>query len=151
MKFGEFKQLINQKPDREIVIYLPNNEIIPKHFHLTDIGTITHNFIDCGGVVGQNSWVQMQLWVADDIEHRITTTTLDHILHQSQEILNDVNSHNVVIEYQTSGGSATKYDIKNIEITDTFNIHLANVNTTCLEIERNPNTNKCGNNSSCCG
>jgi hypothetical protein len=129
---------------------LPNGEIIPEHFHLTDIGTIAHNFIDCGGVVGSNSWVQIQLWVADDKDHRITTTTISKIITASEKILQNSDSEEIVIEYQHSD-SATKYNVVNINVGDNITINLGVINTTCLEIERNPNTDKCGNNSSCCG
>jgi hypothetical protein len=150
MLFQEFKQITQNNPAKEIKIYLPNGEIIPEHFHLTDIGTIAHNFIDCGGVVGSNSWVQIQLWVADDKDHRITTTTISKIITASEKILQNSDSEEIVIEYQHSD-SATKYNVVNINVGDNIIINLGVINTTCLEIERNPNTGKCGNNSSCCG
>jgi hypothetical protein len=150
MLFQEFKQITQNNPAKEIKIYLPNGEIIPEHFHLTDIGTIAHNFIDCGGVVGSNSWVQIQLWVADDKDHRITTTTISKIITASEKILQNSDSEEIVIEYQHSD-SATKYNVVNINVGDNITINLGVINTTCLEIERNPNTDKCGNNSSCCG
>jgi hypothetical protein len=150
MLFQEFKQITQNNPAKEIKIYLPNGEIIPEHFHLTDIGTIAHNFIDCGGVVGSNSWVQIQLWVADDKDHRITTTTTSKIITASEKILQNSDNEEIVIEYQHSD-SATKYNVVNINVGDNITINLGVINTTCLEIERNPNTDKCGNNSSCCG
>lgn len=28
---------------------LPNGELVPNHFHVTEVGKITKHFIDCGG------------------------------------------------------------------------------------------------------
>lgn len=32
---------------------LPNGELVPEHFHVTEIGKISNQFIDCGGTVRQ--------------------------------------------------------------------------------------------------
>jgi len=49
MKLSAFKELV-QSVD-ELKIALPNGDFVPKHFHVTEVGCITKNFIDCGGTV----------------------------------------------------------------------------------------------------
>ena len=46
MKLSEVKDKLTQL-DR-IAFQLPNGDLVPGHFHVTEVGKITKNFIDCG-------------------------------------------------------------------------------------------------------
>ena len=45
MKLSEFKNIISNS--NEIRFQLENGEIIPKHFHITEVGLNKKKFIDC--------------------------------------------------------------------------------------------------------
>ena len=47
MKISEFKSIIINLKD--IVFVLPSGKKIPSHFHITKIGIIRKQYIDCGG------------------------------------------------------------------------------------------------------
>jgi hypothetical protein len=49
MKLSQFKLQLSSLSNLNFV--LPNGTIIPKHFHVTEVGQITKHFIDCGGTV----------------------------------------------------------------------------------------------------
>ena len=49
MKLSEIKNQL--KKLTTIAFQLPNGELVPSHFHVTEVGKITKHFIDCGGVV----------------------------------------------------------------------------------------------------
>jgi hypothetical protein len=49
MKLSEIKQVLATV--ETVNFELPNGTFVPEYFHVTEVGLITKNFIDCGGVV----------------------------------------------------------------------------------------------------
>lgn len=49
MKLSEIKSTLENLS--EVKFQLPNGEYVPQHFHITEVGIITRNFIDCGGTM----------------------------------------------------------------------------------------------------
>jgi len=131
---------------------LENGAFVPEHFHVTEVGQITKNFIDCGGVVRHEKAVNFQLWDADDYEHRLKPGKLLHIIQLSEEKLG-MEDAEIEVEYQ--GETIGKYDLA-------FNgktFVLKNKTTTCLAQEacgipsKAPINNQptcCAPNSGCC-
>ena len=83
----------------QLDIYLPNSQKVERHFHVTEVGQITKNFIDCGGVVRTEKVVNFQLWSADDIDHRLEPKKLMNIIELSEKILH-IEDLEVEVEYQ---------------------------------------------------
>lgn len=79
---------------------LPNGELVPSHFHVTEVGKITKNFIDCGGTLRQEKKVNFQLWNADDYDHRLHPEKLLNIIKLSEEVLN-IQDLEIEVEYQS--------------------------------------------------
>jgi len=73
---------------------------IPAHFHITEVGQITKNFIDCGGTVRSEKAVNFQLWVAEDQEHRLVPDKLLNIITLSEKVLG-IEDAEVEVEYQS--------------------------------------------------
>jgi hypothetical protein len=40
---------------------------VPEHFHVTEVGVVTKDFIDCGGTVRHEKVANFQLWDANDL------------------------------------------------------------------------------------
>ena len=70
MKLSTLKKLLSQIP--EIRFELSDGTIIPTHVHITEVGELQKNFIDCGGEVRMERLVTMQLWYAEDTHHRLS-------------------------------------------------------------------------------
>ena len=87
---------------------LPNGNKVPAHFHVTEVGVITKNFIDCGGVVRNEKVVNFQLWEANDFDHRLAPQKLLNIIHLSEKVLG-IEDHEVEVEYQTE--TIGKFDL----------------------------------------
>lgn len=123
MKLSEVKQLL---PTLENVTFqLENGTFVPEHFHVTEVGMITKNFIDCGGVVRSEKVVSFQLWNADDFDHRLKPAKLLSIIKLSEEKLG-IEDAEIEVEYQSE--TIGKYDL-------TFNgksFVLNNKTTACL-------------------
>lgn len=97
MKLSEVKNALNQL--ETIAFQLPDGELVPNHFHVTEIGEINKNFIDCGGTVRNEKVVNFQLWNANDYDHRLHPKKLVHIIELSEKTLN-IGDFEVEVEYQ---------------------------------------------------
>ena len=85
MKLSEVKSKLNQL--EEIAFQLPNGELVPNHFHVTEVGKITKHFIDCGGTERREEVVNFQLWNANDYDHRLNPDKLLNIIELSEKVL----------------------------------------------------------------
>lgn len=107
MKLSAFKTILNQQD--YIEIQLPNGELVPNHFHVTEVGQITKRFIDCGGVMRTENVVNFQLWEADDYDHRLHPQKLVSIIELSESKLG-ITDEEIEVEYQ--GKTIEKYSIE---------------------------------------
>ncbi len=123
MKLSDVKQIL---PTLENVEFqLENGTFVPEHFHVTEVGMIAKNFIDCGGVIRTEKVVNFQLWNADDFEHRLKPNKLLNIIKLSEEKLG-IEDFEIEVEYQSD--TIGKYDLE-------FNgktFLLKNKTTACL-------------------
>lgn len=123
MRLSEIKEIL---PTLENVEFqLENGSFVPEHFHVTEVGQIIKNFIDCGGVIRNEKTVNFQLWNADDYEHRLKPGKLLHIIQLSEEKLG-IEDSEIEVEYQ--GETIGKYDLE----FNGKNFVLKNKTTACL-------------------
>ncbi|MDP5096502.1 MAG: DUF6428 family protein, partial [Flavobacterium sp.] len=97
MKLSEIKSEL--KKLTTIAFQLPNGELVPNHFHVTEVGKITKHFIDCGGVVRTEEVANFQLWEANDYDHRLHPEKLVHIIELSESKL-QIPDLEIEVEYQ---------------------------------------------------
>ena len=88
---------------------LEDGTIVPEHFNVTEVGQINKKFIDCGGVIREESVVNFQLWNADDYEHRLKPGKLLTIIKLSEEKLG-IKNKEIEVEYQSN--TIGKYDLE---------------------------------------
>lgn len=124
MKLSEIKNhLASMKTLR---FMLPNGTFVPENFHVTEVGLITKNFIDCGGTVRKETVVNFQLWEdSNDEDHRLKPNKLLSIIALSEKVLG-IEDFEVEVEYQDA--TIGKYDLG----IDGENFLLQNKKTACL-------------------
>jgi len=123
MKLSEIKTIL---PNLENVAFqLENGTFVPEHFHVTEVGISTKNFIDCGGVIRNEKVVNFQLWNANDFEHRLKPGKLLHIINLSEEKL-QIEDFEIEVEYQNE--TIGRYDLA----FNGENFILKNKTTACL-------------------
>lgn len=83
-----------------VVFQLPNGTTVPVHFHITEVGIITKDFIDCGGTVRHEKVANFQLWEAGDFDHRLAPKKLRDIIELSERVLG-MEDLEVEVEYQS--------------------------------------------------
>lgn len=98
MKLSELKTKLLTIEDLNFV--QPNGYYVAKHFHITEVGLITKHFIDCGSTIRTTKAANIQIWVAQDIEHRLTPKGFLAILNLSNSLLAD-DDLDIEVEYQT--------------------------------------------------
>jgi hypothetical protein len=104
------KQIKEILPTLENVEFqLEDGTFVPEHFHVTEVGQINKKFIDCGGVIREESVVNFQLWNAEDYEHRLKPRKLLSIIKLSEEKLG-IQNNNIEVEYQSN--TIGKYDLE---------------------------------------
>lgn len=126
MKLSQIKTILETVETVHFI--LSNGKKVPEHFHVTEVGLITKNFIDCGGVVRKETVVNFQLWNANDIEHRLKPQKLLNIIELSEKTLG-IEDFEIEVEYQDT--TIGKYDLD-------FNgkdFVLLNKNTACLAMD----------------
>ncbi len=116
MKLSEVKNRLEQL--EKIAFQLPNGELVPNHFHVTEVGKITKDFIDCGGTVRKEEVANFQLWNASDYDHRLHPEKLTAIIELSEKIL-ELGDLEIEVEYQadTIGKFGLDFDGTNFLLT----------------------------------
>lgn len=123
MKLSEIKTILATLDN--VAFQLPNGTFVPEHFHVTEVGLITRNFIDCGGTVRKETVTNFQLWNANDFEHRLKPQRLLNIIALSERTLGILDDQ-IEVEYQSE--TIGKYDLE----FNGKNFVLVNKQTACL-------------------
>lgn len=124
MKLSEIKNYLNTV--ETLSFQLPDESYVPENFHVTEVGLITKDFIDCGGTIRKDTVVNFQLWEdSNDEDHRLKPEKLRKIIELSEKVLN-IGDYEIEVEYQDK--TIGKYDLE-------FNGNsflLLNKQTACL-------------------
>lgn len=154
MRLSKIKEILPALDNVEF--QLEDGTFVPEHFHVTEVGQVIKNFIDCGGVIRNERVVNFQLWNADDFEHRLKPGKLLHIINLSEEKLG-IKDAEIEVEYQSE--TIGKYDLdfngKHFVLKNKQTACLASdacgVPTEMLKIELlESNNNSCAPGSGCC-
>lgn len=154
MKLSAFKAALAQHPDANLAILLPNGDNIPAHFHITEVGRTEKKFVDCGGQSRELAFASLQVWVADDIDHRLPAGKLAAIIDQAFRLLGHDDPE---MQFECQQGTIGLFSVASSHVQDgSLVFTLANKQTACLALEVCLPDSKeeegcCGSNSSCCG
>lgn len=127
MKLSEIKKHLSSA--ESVNFQLANGTMVPEHFHVTEVGIITKDFIDCGGTVRHEKVANFQLWDANDYEHRLKAGKLLGIIALSERILG-MEDLEIEVEYQAE--TIGKYDLD----FDGKNFQLLPKQTACLAMDK---------------
>ena len=126
MNITEIKTIL--KASKTIAFKLPNGTLVPAHFHVTEIGKVHKDFIDCGGKRRQESKISFQLWEENDYDHRLHPEKLVSIIELAERQLGLADE---IIEVEYQGDTIGKYNLEH----DGQNFILAPQQTACLAKE----------------
>jgi hypothetical protein len=134
MNLRSFKSSLLHNPAQHIRFILPDGDPIPAEFHVTEVGHVVKNFIDCGGTIRSQESCLLQTWVAeDDKNHRLIAGKLARILDLSRRVVPSEDLE-VEVEYETC--AVSQYKIDSVTVAgDTLDFVLGHKKTDCLARE----------------
>ena len=144
MKFAALRQILEQHPNTLPRFILPDGDFIPPHAHVTEVGHLVKNFIDCGGVTGRSESVVLQTHVGRDVEHRLRSDRFAKILQLGGRVLPS-DQLDVEIEYDCC--VVAQYPVVEVKPAgEHLDVLLGKRKTQCLAQERR----KTGEVETCC-
>ncbi|WP_346237126.1 DUF6428 family protein [Niabella insulamsoli] len=127
MNLSTLKQILHSIEN--VSFRLENGSAVPAHFHITEIGMVSKNFIDCGGKIRNEKAISFQLWYATDYQHKLSPEKLSAIIGTFER---QVSSEDAAIEVEYQTDTIGKYDLD----FDGETFILKNKNTACLAEDR---------------
>ena len=146
IRISELKAALAAAPTLPITVIWPDGEPIEAHFHVTEVGRVQRDFVDCGGTVRQSVTCLLQTWVGEDVEHRITSGKLLKAFAHAAPVLRGEDLP-VELEYETC--NVVQLVVASVvQEPDRLVLQLASKHTDCLAKELCVPTAKAG--GSCC-
>ena len=134
MTVKEFRDALAGNPGVKMHWMLPDKSFVPVHYHITEVGRVQKDFIDCGGTVRSIKTCVLQVWVANDVDHRLETTKLASIMEVAAPLL---GSDNLPVEVEYEEGVISQYPIGGMEVTPSgLLFSLGTKHTACLAPEK---------------
>ena len=143
MTVSELLAVLVGNPGVKMHFMLPDNSFVPAHYHITEVGRVQKDFIDCGGTVRSLSSCVLQVWVANDLDHRLETTKLAKIIEIARPLL---KSDELPVEVEYEDAVVSQYPRGGAEVTPSGILFTVGTkHTACLAPE------KCGvGGEACC-
>jgi hypothetical protein len=134
MKLSDLRSVLEKYPDTFPRFVLPGGDLIPAHAHVTEVGHVVKNFIDCGGVTGKSETVLLQTHVGQDTDHRLKSDRFAKILQLGERVL----SHDQIeVEVEYDCCVVAQYPVSEVKPTGNhLNVILGKRYTQCLAQER---------------
>ncbi len=150
MTVDDLVRVLSAAPAR-IHLMLPDASFVPAHFHVTEVGRVQKDFIDCGGTTRSTVSCVLQVWVADDTDHRLDTTKLAKIIKLAAPLL---KGSDLPVEVEYESGTVSQYPVTTAEVTPGgVLLHLGTKHTACLAQDRcgvAPTETACCSTPGCC-
>ena len=152
MKLSDLRAAAEKHSDAVARFVLPDGEEIPLHAHVTEVGHVVKNFIDCGGVIGKSESVLLQTHVGQDTHHRLTAGTFAKILKLGDRVLPH-DQLEVEVEYDCC--VVAQYPVSEVKPAGKhLDVILGKRHTQCLAQERRKVAETadacCGTAAACC-
>ena len=143
MKLSELKSILESQPDKFPRFILPDGDQVPANFHLTEVGHVAKNFIDCGGTIRKTESSVLQLWVNDgDADHRLNAGKMAKILALGEHVL---PHYDLEVEVEYDNYAISQSPITGFEASgDYLDFTMTTKHTDCLAKE------KCGGGDNSC-
>ena len=155
MNIGQLSQVLRESSGSSFHIEMPSGTLLPEHFHVTEVGRVTKDFVDCGGVRRTEQTCVLQTLVANDFDHRLSPDKLSMILEKSAALGLD---ESLEVDVEVQGTTIEIYRIGMAETRDgLLLLKLQSKETACLapdkcglEVVTLGGKSGCSGQSGCC-
>lgn len=130
MTVSALRATLAAAPELPLAVLWPDGDPIEAHFHVTEVGRVQKDFVDCGGTVRRTITCLLQTWVGDDVDHRITAgKLLKAFAHAAKVLGND----DLPVELEYEACNVIQFKVASIERdAGRFIVRLAGKHTDCL-------------------
>jgi Family of unknown function (DUF6428) len=87
MKYAALRRALERYPTTLPRFILPSGDYIPAHAHVTEVGHVVRNFIDCGGLTGKEEKALLQTHAGNDTDHRLQSDRFAKILELGNRVI----------------------------------------------------------------
>lgn len=131
MNLLEFSNILKKNSNCGITLALPDGTTAPAHFHITEVGAVSKSFVDCGGKRHSEQACVLQVWLANDYNHRIEAGKLARILNAASDLF---DSQDVLpVEFEHEAPVLTRLPIDSAEVSGgQITFHLSLKKADCL-------------------
>jgi hypothetical protein len=130
VKLSALKSLLHSNPEAFTSFLLPTGELIPAHFHLTEVGHVRKKFVDCGGVFRESEACLLQAHAGLDIDHRLRAKRFADILELARPVL---PARDLDVEVEWDCCVISQYPVKAARVSpDEIEFRLVASHTACL-------------------
>lgn len=136
-------------PSLPLTVIWPDGEPIEAHFHVTEVGRVQKDFVDCGGTVRRAVSCLLQTWVGDDVDHRVTGGKLLRAFDHAAPVL---GGEDLPMELEYEACNVVQLRVVAVEAeAERLVIRLASKHTDCLAKDVClPRAATCAPGSGCC-
>jgi hypothetical protein len=133
MTVAALKQALAAAPDLPLTVLWPDGDPIEAHFHVTEVGRVQKDFVDCGGTVRRNVTCLLQTWVGEDVDHRITAGKLLKAFAHAEPVL---GAEDLPVELEYEACNVIQFTVASVEREATrLVVRLGGKHTDCLARE----------------
>ena len=143
MNLPDLKARLRAHPGLNVSILRPDGTAIPAHYHLTEVGHVAKNFVDCGGKFRASETCVLQTHFASprDDGHRLTAGKFAKILDLAKPIL---PAEDLPVEVEYEAGVISQAPLMSVSVENgVLQLQLGAKHTDCLAKE------KCGVDDAC--
>lgn len=134
MKLSAFSGLLQAHPDKAFRLMLPDRSTVPVAFHITEVAHVQKRFIDCGGKRHQVDTCQLQAWLGDDTDHRLSAGKMAKVMEVARTVLPEGQDLDIEIEYEDA--TISQYPVASFRVeADAVVLDLTHKHTDCLARE----------------
>ena len=151
LNISELRAALAAEPTLPVTVIWPDGEPIEAHFHVTEVGRVQKDFVDCGGTVRRVVTCLLQTWVGEDTDHRITAGKLLKAFDYAAPVL---GGEDLPVELEYESCNVVQLRVIAIERSaEALVVRLASKHTDCLAKDLcipNATSTTCTPGSGCC-
>jgi hypothetical protein len=133
LTLSTFRAALAAAPESPLTVIWTDGEPIEAHFHVTEVGRVQKDFVDCGGTVRRVTSCLLQTWVGDDTDHRITAGKLLKAIAAAGPVL---RGEDLPVELEYEACNVVQLRVVAVEREgDTLVVRLGKKHTDCLAKE----------------
>ena len=128
-----FKLALANAPELPLTVLWPDGDPIEAHFHVTEVGRVQKDFVDCGGTVRRTVTCLLQTWIGEDVDHRITAGKLLKAFEHAGPVL---GAEDLPVELEYEACNVIQFTVTAVEQeAGRLVVRLGGKHTDCLAKE----------------